>query len=397
MRRGAVPIDRMRILFLCGSLQSGKDGVGDYTRSLAESCVPLGNECRIIALNDPYVSEPVESAELVSGKKLISLRLPSSLSWPQRIKIAATFRTQFQPDWLSLQFVCYGFNPKGIVWNLVPYFQTLLTGCPTHIMFHELWIGMAPEAGLKSRLVGALQRLSIRRLFHWIKPCLVTTSNPLYVEALRRLGIASSSLPLFGNIPIVDASLAPGFPRQLGAAGINPGNRGEWWLGLFFGGLYPEWKPEPFLGTLMSAARKAGKRISLLSVGRTGSAGQQVWAQLQRDYPDISFVMLGEQSPEMVSLLMQACDFGIAASAWELIGKSGSAAAMVEHGLPVIVTRDDGQSRFAVPDPPSTDPLFHRWDETLESRLAAGLPRKSPSSRTMEIATRFCSMLGKNG
>ena len=385
----------MRILFLCGCLEPAKDGVGDYVRSLAESCILQGHECRMIALNDRYVSHSKESADLVGETELISLRLPATLPWAQRIKLAEAFRTQFQADWLSFQFVCYGFDDKGIIWNLNRHFQALLAGCHVHVMFHEVWIGLHLNAPLKRRVVGALQRLSIRRMCAKIKPQLVTTSNPLYRSALESIGVASSLLPLFGNIPIIDRSLTQSFPAQLGDAGITPGNRSEWWLGLFFGDLY-QWKPEPFMSILKGAAQKAGKRICLLSLGRSGAVGQTIWRELQRDHPDISFLTLGEQPLETVSIFMQTADFGIAASPWQMIGKSGSATAMLEHGLPVIVARDEDQFRFAVSEPPSTDPLFHCCDEKLESKLVSGLSKTSPHPRREEIAARFCSMLDKN-
>jgi len=385
----------MRILFFCGSLQPGKDGVGDYVRSLAETCILQGHECQMIALNDPHISETARSVDPAGGAKLVSLRLPATLPWPERIKQAAAFRAPFQPDWQSFQFVAYGHHNQGIIWRLARHFQSLFEGFPLHIMFHELWIGMPPEAPLKHRLVGALQRLSIRRMVALAKPQRVTTSNPLYVEALRRAGVTATLLPLFGNIPIVERDGAPDFYAKLGDAGITAENRTAWWVGLFFGGLYPEWKPEPFLGILRSAAQKSGKRICLLSLGRVGAPGLKLWGQLQRDYPDVSFLTLGEQSTDLVSILMQASDFGIAASPWDLIGKSGSAAAMAEHGLPVIVTREDRQSRFEVPEPPSADPLFHRCDAALEAKLVAGLPKANPHLRRGDIATQFLSLLNK--
>ena len=307
-----------------------------------------------------------------------------------------SLRTRFQPDWLSLQFVCYGLQHKGIVWNLNHHLQALLTGCPVHIMFHELWIGMPRNAPFKYRVVGALQRLSIERMCAMIAPRLVTTSNPAYVAGLKSIGVPSSLLPLFSNIPIVEPSLGPALQQKIADAGVTPYNRGEWWLGLFFGVLY-QLKSEPFLSILRSAAKKTGKRICLLSLGRAGASGQIIWQQLERDHPDISFITLGEQPSETVSSLMQTADFGIAASPWQVIGKSGSAMAMLEHGLPVIVTRDDYRFRFTQTDPPSTDPLLHCCDEALESKLLAGLQKRLPHSRRGEIADRFCTLLRSNG
>ena len=385
----------MRILFLCGCLEPAKDGVGDYVRSLAESCILQGNECQIIALNDRYVSQPMESADPVGETKLVSLRLPATLSWPRRIELAGAFRDRFQADWMSLQFVCYGFQDKGIVWNLSRHLQALLSGCPVHLMFHELWIGINRNAPLKHRVVGALQRASIRRMCSLVKPRLVTTSNPFYIAGLKSIGVEASLLPLFGNIPIVDRSLGPGLPSPLGDAGITPNNRSEWWVGLFFGVLY-EWKPEPFMSILRSAAAKAGKRVCLLSLGRCGVVGHEIWTQAQRDYPDISFLTVGEQPCDTVSLFMQTANFGIAASPWQKIGKSGSATAMLEHGLPVIVASHDHQPRFALSEPPSADPLLYGCDGMLESKLVNGLPQRPPQSRKEEIAARFCSMLLQN-
>ena len=383
----------MRILLLCGSLEPAKDGVGDYARSLADSCLALGHECRMVALNDPFVAEPVETSEPIAEKKLTSLRLPMTLSWPRRIKLAIAFRDQFQPDWLSLQFVGYGLAQKGIVWNLVPDLKALLSRARVHIMFHELWIGMPPSAPFKHRPVGALQRLSVRRLCSAVKPQLVTTSNALYIEGLKRIGVKASLLPLFGNIPIIDRGRDLGFPGWLGDLGITQANRADWWLGLFFGALYSEWKPEPFMTILKRAAAKANKRICLLSLGRPGVAGQETWDQLQSNYPGVSLPVLGPQPAEVVSIIMQISDFGVAASPWELIGKSGSATAMVEHGLPVIVTREDRQSRFPISDAPSTDPLFHRCDESLEAKLVEGLPKRAPHALRDEIIARFFSLL----
>ena len=383
----------MRILFLCGSLEPGKDGVGDYVRSLAEACFAQGHECAVIALNDPHVTQPLEVAESMAGTRLATLRLPADFSWFKRTKLVAPFRESFQPDWISFQFVCYGLHPKGLVGKLVLYFREMTAGCRVHLMFHELWVGMPPSAPFKHRIFGALQLWGIKRLCSVVRPRLVTTSNPLYVEALRRIGIRASLLPLFGNIPIVDRGKAVDFPGWLGDLKITPTNRGEWWLGLFFGGLYPAWKPEPFLGLLKRAAKKAGKRVCLLSLGRLGAEGEGMWDKLQDDYPDISLPVLGQQPAEVISILMQTADFGVAASPWDLIGKSGSATAMVEHGLPVIVTRKDRQSPFVVAEPPSTDPLFILCDDALESKLEAGLFRRTPQALRHGIAAQFCKLL----
>jgi hypothetical protein len=58
--------------------------------------------------------------------------------------------------------------------------------------------------------------------------------------------------------------------------------------------------------------------------------------------PDaVEVVSIGEQSEEIISQALQFADFGINTGSPELLGKSGTFAAMREHGLPVVVA--DGE------------------------------------------------------
>jgi hypothetical protein len=50
---------------------------------------------------------------------------------------------------------------------------------------------------------------------------------------------------------------------------------------------------------------------------------------------------LGEQPAARLSELFNTADFGIATTPLALIGKSATVAAMFDHGLPVVVNRDD--------------------------------------------------------
>ena len=46
----------MNILFICGSAEPGKDGVGDYTRRLCGELLRTGHRTRILALCDNHAS-----------------------------------------------------------------------------------------------------------------------------------------------------------------------------------------------------------------------------------------------------------------------------------------------------------------------------------------------------
>lgn len=367
----------MAILFLTGSLEPGKDGVGDYTRLLAFECARQKQECCLIALNDPFVSEPVESTESENGFSIFTLRLPAQLGWEKRVELARAFRAKHPCDWVSLQFVPYSFQPKGMVGNLVHHLESLASDHPLHIMFHELWVGTGKSPSLKDRIIGHLQRHAIQKLVRHLRPRLTTTSNSFYISLLKELGLSATELPLFGNIPI-SPNTNPRLPDLSQA--------------LFFGSIYPEWKPEPFMTLWIEASTKAKKKPHLISAGRRGGPGDTLWKKLRTDYGHaIDFMDLGECPASQVSALMQSVDFGLATTPWHLLGKSGSTAAMLDHGLPVIVTRDEYQPADAFP--PYDDFLLHRCDANLESKLIAGLTRRPAQTRLEEITHCFLCKL----
>ena len=378
----------MRIAFLCGSLEPGRDGVGDYTRRLAAECVRQGHECRLVALRDRYVSEAVFEDQPSEGISLPSLRCGAALSVARRNAAARAFIAPFAPDWISLQFVPYAFHPKGIPCRFARDLREVIAGRPLHIMFHELWIGAGGGAhAWKHRLVGAIQRLCIFRLVAMLRPRVVHSSNAAYIARLRAGGVVAEELPLFGNIPIAPAD-AP-LPPELLAAGLPlaGSERDAWWCAVFFGILHPEWRPEPFISTLLSAAKRAGKQVCLISAGRMGAAGEVLWERLSQTYgQEILFIRCGEQPSQRISALLRWADFGVAASPWRLLGKSGSAATMLAHGLCVIVPRDTGA--------PSGDTApYYPCDARLVERLVAGLPKRPPASRLGEICTGFLRAL----
>ncbi len=164
-------------------------------------------------------------------------------------------------------------------------------------------------------------------------------------------------------------------------------------MGGFFGTLHPEWKPEPFFSILEQAARKARRKVCLISMGRLGP-GEKLWDLIACKYGErFHFIRLGERSARQISHLLQAIDFGIAASPWQLIGKSGTAAAMIDHGLPVIVTRDDFLPRIQPVVPPVDDSLFHLCDDRLESKLVVGLQKRLPKPRVTAVAKMLLAQL----
>ena len=386
----------MRLLFLCSSLEPGRDGVGDHTRLLAEACTRRGHVCALLALNDPFATASFASAAETKSGPIAAAHLPAALSWKERVAQAVAFRERFHPDWVSFQLVPYAYHPRGLLGRLAGKLRDIAGDGPLHIMFHELWLGGGEPTPWRHRLTGFFQRRGIGRLLRKLRPRLVTTSNAVYAAMLRELGAETMLLPLFGNVPIAEEGGAAAKPvsAALAGAGITRENRAGWWLGLFFGALHAEWEPEPFLPLLLKAAAEANRRIVLARVGRIGDAGEKTWRKMEAAYgPQVMFLNAGELPPPTISAWLRAADFGVAASPWQLIGKSGSAAAMLDQGLPVIVTRDDFRPNLPGDEAPSLDPLVHRFDETLREKLVAGLPKRPARHRADEIAALLCAAL----
>jgi hypothetical protein len=379
----------MKIAFITGSLEPGRDGVGDYTSSFADELRLQGHDTIIIALRDKFVSKVTAAGRQVAGKSIQTFRLPVKLPWPECIREARQILDSFDPEWVSLQFVCYSFHRKGLVHGLARRLAPLLTGRKLHIMFHELWIGDHTGAALKETIVGWVQRSLILRVVSKLQPSAVSTSNATYFAMLKEHGITAFFLPLFGNIPIVKQSEHDWLFSLAATQGlmVNPENRSDFWIFGLFGGLHSAWPEEPLFTMLREASAQYHKRMIVASVGRIGVDSEYRWEVLVRNYGKyFGFLRVGEQSPKRVSEFLHWVDYGIATSPWMLIEKSGSVAAMIEHGLPVIVNRDDWYWRGGNVLEIGTNPLLHKLDATLARKLAAGLPKREPSSSLPKVA-----------
>lgn len=382
-----------RIAFVTGCLEPGRDGVGDYTRDLAAACIASGHACSVLALNDPYVTERVEDAQSARGVTMPALRLPPNASWSERMIVASSWSRLRDAEWLSLQFVPYALNPHGLVAGLERHLPRLAHRRLVHVMFHELWIGAERGARLKHRAIGLLQRAAVLRLAQALAPNVVHTSNAAYAALLERAGVKALELPLCGSVPIAPDADADWLGRELAMLGVPPQflrpRERAWWFAMF-GSIHPEWSPEPLFATLAAAARDAGRRVVIVSAGRQGPGGA-LWQSMTTRYaPEFALCALGERSGEALSRCLQSADFGIATTPWQLIGKSATAAAMLDHGLPVIVTRDDVS--FGLPGGPS-HPLLHRYGRDTAAWLTSPPTRGTPRSGVAAMAGRFLADL----
>jgi hypothetical protein len=320
------------------------DGVGDYTRLLASQLVDRGHLCFLVALADPHVAELTRGEVATSQRPMPLLRIPVTAPWPERIAQANAARDSFAPDWISFQLVPYAYDPRGLCFGLGAHFRAIAGDSASQIMFHEIWIGEAEGVPLKRKLVGRVQRYIIRDVLQKLRPRVIHTHTPLYRFLLGKLGFEAKLLPLFANISCPgNAKIDPAWLAEKWPAGwgkINASGRGDWWIFVLFGSIHPEWDGEEFVRRASAAAKRAGKSCAFISIGRAGAEGERTLQNMRR-HEDASWMNLnlGPQSPADISQCLLAADFGVSPVPPEYLSKSGTAMAMLEHGLPVIVTR----------------------------------------------------------
>lgn len=344
----------MRIAFLCASLEPGRDGVGDYTRRLAAACASNGHECHVLALNDHHASHCTRD---LTGESCLVRRWPTGQPWPARIAAIRAHLAEFKPDWTSWQMVSYGYHPKGILSAELLQLAAALDSRRTHVMLHEIWIGLARSDSYLTRLIGWLQRRALLTFLETTRPVHLHTSNNCYVAALARYGWKAEVLPLFSNIPIVRASTEE--RADVLARYLPPATYGHRPLvGVTFGTLHRQWRPARAVRLLQTVAARHGRQPMLLAIGRIGPHGPDILHQIARS--GLTVASTGEVDPATVSCLLQAADLGIAPHPWALINKSGVVSAMRDHGLPVLIPRDDWQMRHGPTPSVQPDPRIAR-------------------------------------
>lgn len=319
----------MNIVFICSSLQPGKDGVGDYIRRLSCELQSLGHKASIVALNDKFITTAANEVQ----DEIEVLRIPSVLGKPQKSSLLKSFISLKKPAFLSLQFVPFGYNNKGLPFSLAPALAAASANIPWHVMIHELWVGMESEAAPKMRLLGFLQKHLIRSILSALKPSVVHTQTHLYVKQLEKLGVHAYHLPLFSNIPVLEKAAG-----SLALAG-NKIHAGSALTMVLFGVIHSNTPVEIFAAEVGAFAKKHQVDIRLQLLGKSGESERNRWKQSFTS-SGMEVELLGEQTPERISAILGRASIGIATTAYAVIEKSGTVAALRAHGLPVLCVCD---------------------------------------------------------
>ncbi len=348
----------MTILFLCGSLAPGQDGVGDYTRRLAGELVRQGHKAGVVALNDRLTDRVEDTVQNTDGVTVPVLRLPAAMQSKERYARAGKYIEVFNPEWLSLQYVPFSFHIKGLPWMLGRELARIGKGRKWHIMFHELWVGIKVTDNLKYRLWGYLQRQILINLVNNLKPKIINTQTPLYYSLLDKARIKSNLLPLFSNISFSSTSNTNFIEKNYQVSTEI--------VLLFFGTIHSCTIIEEFLSELYLFQQKQNRKIIIKAIGRNGNEINK-WQKAALSI-GVNLVIMGEQPEHIIAKELQLASIGVSTTALPMIQKSGTVAAMRECKMPVICL-DNFMVPLGVKSPSIPEGIFIFQDNVIEKCL----------------------------
>lgn len=352
----------MKIIIICGSFEPGRDGVGDYSRRLGLEMLRIGHQVAVMSIFDKDVKE-VQNSKLSAAEGEISvLRLPKDLDKQSGLVLMKEFIDQFDPEWLSLQYVPFAFHPKGLDFSLAKRLKIAGGGRKWQLMVHEICVGMHAGTSMKLLVWGEVQKYLAKDVLKALKPVLVNTHTTVYQKQLEKFGAVVTLLPLFSNIPLL-------YP-ELVEAKLNKSKTEDDTIDLLVFASIQEGAP---VAELAAEAKKyeqeQGVNLRLVIIGRSGKE-QERWVNIWRN-AGLKALQLGEQNEEQVSQILAQATFGIFTTPLILVKKSGAVAAMREHGINLLCVSRSWEARgIAVKENPYHLIQYKRGDLTafLESR-----------------------------
>lgn len=243
-------------------------------------------------------------------------------NWSEEIKNLSTH------ELTSVQFAPYTYSTSGLNGKNLNCLAEFIKTNKVHINFHEIWIGAYPNASWKEKFIGWLQKKEILKFLEMVNPSHITCSNAAAMDRLKQAGIQAKYLYLFGNVPYApsaDISVLSNLRIAL------------------FGTPYEKFPYNILAEKLTEFTASLNKPVEFRIIGRQrGNDGLHQIRNISKKF-NFSLSETGELSPQSISIELQNCDLGLCTSPYDVLGKSGTAAAMLEHGLPVIAF-DDGDT-----------------------------------------------------
>ncbi len=270
-------------------------------------------------------------------------------------------------------FSPYQFDLRGVVSRALVELPEMIQGMTASILFHETWIGDQETDGFWTRLVGFTQRRLVQMLVHDLRPIKLYSTNPVYCHMLESYDIKTVIVPHCGNVPVQQTDARAWLPQALARAGaaVGPDGLKDFFLIGLFGSLYDGLELPRLLPSFEAVARRKGKRPLIASIGIMGNRSEG--ARWHKTYGEqFGLVDLGPTTTLRISQFLNCLDLGVATTPIALVGKSGTAAAFVEHGIPLLV--------------PIEYPHFRHWRESMMSEYPSNYMRVTP-----DIVDRICT------
>ena len=316
----------MRICLITGPCRHGSCGITDYVDLLGKKLNSLGHE---------IIHHSVDSPK---GFSSLAEKLPEA-------------------EVFSIQFAPYLYSKSGLSGDSLFKLAKKLSIKKSHINFHEIWVGSYPQASFKERLIGWMQRYEIIKFLKTVDPNLITTTNSAALDRLKRRGVEAKYLYLFGNIPFLSTQYS------CDSKNIKV---------VLFGTIYSEFPFDKLANSLNSISSLGQKRIELRIIGKQReNTGLEQLKELAIENRYL-ISEIGRLSVEKISFEFQNCHLGVSTSPFDVHGKSGATAAMLEHGLPILVYDDGDTSKeclfafpkfsdqfFLINDPDHMTNLYH--------------------------------------
>jgi len=355
----------MKIIFICGSLEIGKDGVGDYTRKLASEMINQGHQCAIVGLMDRFVKHQKIEVQHHQNSYVNVIRLPYNRGYSMNCKQVRHWIYSFNPDWISLQYVPFSFHNKGLPIGLGKVLKKAFSGWKFHVMFHELWIEKKTRQPLKKRIWSYLQKYNIKSFITVLQPTLVHTHLPIYQERLKGIGTYARALSLFSNIDVVRNPF-PKAPERFKLA--------------FFSQVAVSSSLIEFINDFIQTTIAFNLSPELILIGGSKTRMQKYVKDFELLCPELAKVSCtGFLSEVAISQALANCDLGLTPVPTHALGKSGSIAAFFAHGIPVaapIVEKENNESQigfFSAQYANSVllDPNWQKFEEVKKAVLIA--------------------------
>jgi hypothetical protein len=327
----------MKIVFICGCLEPGMDGVGDYVQRIAGTLKTKGHQVTLVALKDKYVKFLQSDVEKNDIFGVSSYRIPTTFSMRKRYSIISKIIEELKPDWISLQYVGFSYERYGLPWEMPFYLKTVSRNSKLQITLHELWCGMDKFSKWPERVLGFAQKLFLKSFIAIAKPKLIFTSIEFYKDELSSLGIKSIVTPVFGNIPLCEFGPDDTWNKYTYESELYliAKNLKDWLVITFFGTVYPCPGLDKLLISTLEAAKKGNQNLAVISIGnnRLNNLEGNI-----KSFQNTKYFSLGMLPFEIINRIFDLTSFGVLTSPANRLNKSGSAIAMLERGIPNLIS-----------------------------------------------------------